>query len=177
AYRRAGGAVDELALTTFGDFLSHCMVWDFKIGMLPKMQEFDALAPMRPFTPLDGPAVRGTYRRKQFPDLKTRSHPGVVPVSAIEQRTQRAISLFGGTVTGYGFFLVPSQDPKKMRYGHQACSLNLAPICIDSSVPAIYGVLPADTSFYDRDHLNIGGARIYSDWFAQQLIKEQAVIK
>jgi hypothetical protein len=177
AYRDAGGAVDKLALTTFGDFFSHCMVWTFKIGMLPKMQEFDRLTPMQPFTPFDGPPARGTYKQQDFPDLRTRYRPGVVHVDAIDRRTQRAAALFGDNLSGEGFFLVPSRDPRKMDYGHRACGMALAPVCIDSSGPDIYGALPGKTSYYDRDHLNTGGARIYSDWFAQQLIAQQAVVK
>lgn len=177
AYRGAGGALDKQALSTFGDFLSHCIVWTFKIGLLPKMQKFDLLTPMQAFTPYDGPVKTNGYNRRAFPDLVAKKGTKGISAQAMNRRVQRVTSLFGDGLSGYGYFLIPSLDRRKMNYGHAVCARRLAPVCIDASDPSIYKTLDASHDYYNRDHLNREGARIYSDYFARQLVADQVVVK
>jgi hypothetical protein len=172
-----GGKPNYVALAAI---LRGSLISTFDIGLVPQMQRFDDLEPVPAFRPAARqasnfhfhPFEADVYVRKPAQPL----NPKWIHFS--QYRAGRISALFGGGVTGVGYFSVPTVDyDKQMRYGHSFCSWRGAGVCVDATDPKLYGELDSADDYFNNVHLSAKGAVIYSKYFAEQLIAQGAVIK
>lgn len=173
-------AFDQNTLDDLFGLFQNVLISKLDIGLIPQMQLYDTLVDYPSFIPNPGhnrlfkftPYDADQYVKGPQEDFKPEW------ASFTEYRTKRIERLFGGGITESDYFSVPNDaNLPAGSYAHAFCRWRGRAPCIDGTDPAIYGRLGALDYYWNRDHLTTAGAKIYSEYFAQQLIAQHVVIK